>query len=67
MMSDDDIKMLLKQLDTYRAQVKKLKARNYALTELLECAARGGHMVAQQIIDVIGGYNLELVKENSDE
>ena len=46
-----------------RPQVALLKARNEALTELLECAARGGHKTASEIVDIIHGYDLTLTKK----
>ena len=34
-----------------------------AMTELLECAARGDHKTAQEIVSIIQAYSLELVKD----
>jgi hypothetical protein len=45
-----------------RPQVALLKARNDALTELLECAAKGGHKAAWEIVQIIEGYDLTLTK-----
>lgn len=54
---------LERELKTLRPLTQKLKAHNEALTELLECAARGGHKTAKEIMDIIGSYSLELSKE----
>lgn len=53
---------LLAEVAKLRPQVDLLKARNEALTELLECAARGGHKTASEIVDIIHGYDLTLTK-----
>jgi hypothetical protein len=47
---------LHRELDQLRPQVQRLTARNEALTELLECAARGGHATSQTIIDILKQY-----------
>ncbi len=54
---------LLKEISQLRPQVELLKRRNEALTELLDCAAKGGHTTAKEIMDVISTYNLTLTKE----
>ncbi len=48
------------ELTKLRPQVQLLKARNEALTELLDCAARGGHKDAQEIMEIIRTYDLVL-------
>ena len=50
---------LSRELDTLRPRVKLLTARNEALTELLECAARGGHTTAAEIVQVIEQYDFK--------
>lgn len=54
---------LLDEIGKLRPLNEKLKRRNEALTELLECAASGQHKDAQEIIAIIGQYDLELVKK----
>ncbi len=49
---------MVKELARLRPQVELLKTRNEALTELLECAARGGHKTAQEIMEIIRAYDL---------
>jgi hypothetical protein len=41
---------LVRELATLRPLVEKLKNKNSALTQLLECAAKGGHITAQEIV-----------------
>lgn len=52
-----------KKIAELQKKNEQLESRNAAMTELLECAAKGGHMTATDIIGIIGGYSLELVKE----
>ena len=54
---------LRQQLEAERRKVKGLEheskvyyARNEALNELLDCAAKGGHKTAQTIVDMIKVY-----------
>lgn len=54
---------LIREVAKLRPQVELLKARNEALTELLDCAARGGHKTAQEIMEIIQAYGLELNKK----
>ncbi len=54
---------LVRELARLRPQVDLLKARNEALTELLECAARGGHKTAEEIMEIIRSYSLTLTPE----
>lgn len=51
---------LIAELAKLRPQVELLKAREGALTELLNCAARGGHKTSQDIIEIIESYGLVL-------
>lgn len=53
---------LMKELAKLRPQVELLMARNGALTELLECAAMGGHKTAQEIVKIIEAYDMTLTK-----
>ena len=53
---------LLAELTKLRPQVALLKARNEALTELLECAAIGMHKTSQEIIAIIQAYDLTLTE-----
>lgn len=54
---------LVKELASLRPQNELLKAKEGALMELLECAARGGHLGAASIVRVLSGYSLQLVKD----
>jgi hypothetical protein len=47
---------LLRELSVLRPQLDKVRAINEALTELLQCAAKGGHMTAGEIVAVIESY-----------
>jgi hypothetical protein len=49
--------------DLLRPKVELLQVRYAALMELLECAAKGGHLGAKEIVSVLSGYGLEMVKE----
>lgn len=40
-----------------------IKAESEAYRELLECAARGKHLTAAAIIEVLAGYSLTLTKD----
>lgn len=51
---------LVREVAKLRPQVELLRRRNEALTELLECAAKGGHPTAQEIIAIIGDCDLIL-------
>jgi hypothetical protein len=51
---------LLKELAQLRPKMELIKARNEAMTELFECAAKGGHATAQEIVQIIEGYDLVL-------
>ena len=53
---------LVMEIARLRPQVELLKARNEAFTELFECAARGGHKTAKEIMDIITAYELTLTK-----
>ncbi len=55
---------LVKELSQLRPRMELLKARNEALQELLECAAKGGHRSSQEIMDIIGQYDLTLTKRD---
>jgi hypothetical protein len=56
-------KPLVQELARLRPEMARLKAINEAMTELLDCAARGKHKTSQEIIEIIRSYSLELVKE----
>lgn len=47
---------LLKEVSQLRPQVAHLRAKNDALNELLQMAAKGGHVAALDIINVIQDY-----------
>lgn len=49
---------LIRELAILRPRMDALKNRNEALIELLDCAARGGHKTAQEIVKVIECYGL---------
>jgi hypothetical protein len=49
---------LSRELKKLHPLVELLRARNEALTELLQCAAKGGHPAAQTIADMIEAYGL---------
>jgi hypothetical protein len=51
---------LAAEVAKFRPQMELLKSRNEALTELLDCAARGGHKTAQAIMEIIRAYDLTL-------
>ena len=53
---------LIAELTKLRPQMELARRREEAMTELLECAARGGHKTAQEIIAIIEAYNLTLTK-----
>lgn len=57
----------VREMAKLRPQMELLKARNEALTELLECAARGGHATSQVIVEVIQAYDLSLSKKGTDQ
>jgi hypothetical protein len=54
---------LLNEVAKLRPQVEFLKRRNEALTELLDCAAKGNHKTAIEIMEIIRSYSLTLTKE----
>lgn len=56
---------LTREIARLRPERDTLKARNEALIELLECAARGGHKTAQDIVNVLAGYSLTLTKDEN--
>lgn len=60
---DEQTRPLINELARLRPKVELLQAHNDALKELLECAARGGHKTAQEIIKVIETYDLTLTKK----
>lgn len=53
---------MVRELAKLRPEVEVLRARNGALTELLHCAAKGGHVGAADIINAIKGHDLVLTK-----
>lgn len=53
---------LIREVTKLRPLVEYQKRKNEAMTDLLECAARGGHKTAQEIMDIIGQYELTLTK-----
>jgi len=56
---------LARELATLRPRVELLRSKNEALTELLNCAAKGEHPTAQVIMKVLRTYDLTLT-ERSD-
>ncbi len=57
---DAKVDPLVAELAKLRPRVELLMARESAMTELLECAARGGHKTAKEIVEIIGTYDLTL-------
>jgi len=55
---------LVRELNRLRPQMELLRLREAAMTELLDCAAKGGHKSAQEIMDIIRAYNLTLTPED---
>lgn len=51
---------VLREIAHLRPQVELFKRKNEALTELLECAARGWHKDAQAIVEILEMYDLVL-------
>lgn len=51
---------LLGELASLRSRVELLSARYEAMTELIQCAARGGHATSTEIVAIIEAFNLEL-------
>lgn len=51
---------LVAELARLRPRMELLKARWEAMTELLECAARGGHKTAEEIVRTLESYDLTL-------
>lgn len=56
---------LINEIAKLRPQMEKMRAQHEAMTELLECAARGGHKTAQEIIAIIQAYDLTLTKKDN--
>ncbi len=54
---------LLTEVAKLRPQVELLKERNGALTELLQCAAKGGHTTSVEIMNIINEFDLVLAKK----
>lgn len=54
---------LVREIAKLRPINEQLKAENEAYRELLDCAARGKHMTAEAIINLLEGYSLILVKD----
>jgi hypothetical protein len=54
--------ILAREVAKLRPLVDLYKARNDALTELLECAARGQHKPSQEIIEILQTYDLTLTR-----
>lgn len=54
---------LYRELNQLRPRMEKLKRQNEALTELLDCAARGGHPTAVEIAKMIEAYGLNRNQE----
>ena len=54
---------MAREIAKLRPQVELLTARSEALTELLECAARGGHPTVAEIVKTIEAYDLQLVRK----
>lgn len=55
-----DSEQAIKELNRLRPRVEFLEAKNNGLMELLGCAAKGGHMTAQEICSLLDGYELQL-------
>ena len=53
---------LVREIARLRPRAELLEARNSALTELLDCAAKGGHKTAKEIMDILMAYELILKK-----
>lgn len=53
---------VIAEIAKLRPQVETFKARNDGLTELLACAAKGGHVTSIDITNILDGYELELRK-----
>lgn len=49
-----------KEIARLRPRVDLLERRNESLNELLECAAKGGHITSSEIIEVLAGNSLVL-------
>lgn len=54
---------LARELAVLRPLIEKLRNENGALREILECASRGRHMNSQTVMDVLGSFSLQLVKD----
>lgn len=54
---------LINELAKLRPCVELLERRLGGTKELLECAAKGGHMTAQEIIEVLESYSLTLTED----
>ena len=57
---NDQNNPLTREIASLRPRVELLKNRNEALTELLECAAKGGHKTAKEIVEVLQTFELTL-------
>jgi hypothetical protein len=55
---------LKRELERLRPKVERLEVSNAAMLELLQCAAKGGHMTAKEIVQLLEGYTLQLVKDD---
>lgn len=54
---------LVAEIAKMRPQYERYKARYEAMQELIDCAAKGEHKDAQEIITIIENYDLELRKK----
>lgn len=54
---------MLKELVVLRPKVEKLQQELGGIRDLLDCAAKGGHMTSEQIINVLQSYDLTVVKK----
>ncbi len=54
---------LVREINQIRPRLELLESKLGAMKELLECASRGGHLTAKDIVAVLEGFSLQLVKE----
>ena len=54
---------LLTEVVRLRSRAELLERENAALKELFLCAAKGGHMTCQDIVQVFEAYSLTLTKD----
>jgi hypothetical protein len=54
---------LVKEAADLRRQCQLNQAKAEAMTELLDCAARGGHKTATEIMEVLRSYSLTLTPD----